>query len=546
MKYTGAKCVLAALVLASAIWPLASAAHSMREVEAALEAAEPAAEVVDEAAPDLVLEDARGKQVRLDDLSGRVVILDVTSAAPTNGCTVSAGPMAKVRELVTQVPGLHEQLRFLTVTGPGAAVSGDRQNCGQGDPGTNSVFVMHATRRRDGTRTDLAAALGLGAATATGAVVLDARGRIRLRLRGSRFDPLQLMLFAAAQAHAEHGATGQSTRAARWATWCVPCREEMPTLDRLQATLGGPDFHVVALSIDQQGIFAVQDFYKELGIKALEVYVDDSMRAASLLGAPRNPRNAAHRPRRARDRPQAGPGAVGQRRNHRADPPSHRRDVATTATIRVTRMNRRHFIAATAAAGSTLIAPVARARAAPGPDVSIRLSAVSAEVPLRAGAPTRVLRYFAQVLSGRADAVRPSGSYLGPTERIEILEDFGARPAGSEIALQSESFDSGARMQMMGGGTMDRMMGGMNMHMPHPMHLHGVRFRIVERQRGSGAAADVADGLIDQGYKDSVLVFPGERVKLLLAATEPGLFMYHCHNLEHEDAGMMRNFLVEA
>jgi hypothetical protein len=214
MKYTGAKCVLAALVLASAIWPLASAAHSMREVEAALEAAEPAAEVVDEAAPDLVLEDARGKQVRLDDLSGRVVILDVTSAAPTNGCTVSAGPMAKVRELVTQVPGLHEQVRFLTVTGPGAAASGDRQHCGQGDPGTNTVFVMHAARSRDGTRTDPAAALGLGAATATGAVVLDPSGRIRLRLRGGRFDPLQLMLFAAALAHAEHGATGQSTRAA--------------------------------------------------------------------------------------------------------------------------------------------------------------------------------------------------------------------------------------------------------------------------------------------------------------------------------------------
>jgi FtsP/CotA-like multicopper oxidase with cupredoxin domain len=86
----------------------------------------------------------------------------------------------------------------------------------------------------------------------------------------------------------------------------------------------------------------------------------------------------------------------------------------------------------------------------------------------------------------------------------------------------------------------------MNMHMPHPMHVHGVRFRIVERQRGADSPADVADGLIDQGYKDSVLVFPGERVKLLLAATEPGLFMYHCHNLEHEDAGMMRNFLVEA
>lgn len=222
IKYARAERLLAALVLAIAIWPPASAAHSMREVEAALEAAEPAAEVVDEAAPDLVLEDARGKQVRLDEFSGLVVILDAASAARTNGCGANAGPMTKVRELVTQVPGLHEQVWFLTVTGPGAAASGNRQHCEQRDPGTNRVFVRHAARSRDGARTDLVAALGLGASTAEGAVVLDPRGRIRLRLRGSQFDPLQLMLFAAALAHAEHGATGQSTHAASFFTGALP------------------------------------------------------------------------------------------------------------------------------------------------------------------------------------------------------------------------------------------------------------------------------------------------------------------------------------
>lgn len=69
-----------------------------------------------------------------------------------------------------------------------------------------------------------------------------------------------------------------------WATWCGPCREEMPTLDRLQAKLGGPDFQVVALSIDQEGIFAVKKFYEELGLETLDIYVDESMRAPSLLG----------------------------------------------------------------------------------------------------------------------------------------------------------------------------------------------------------------------------------------------------------------------
>src|SRR6266404_4886802 len=48
-----------------------------------------------------------------------------------------------------------------------------------------------------------------------------------------------------------------------WATWCGPCRKEMPTLDRLQEQLSGPDFTVVALSIDRKGPEAVTKFYSE-------------------------------------------------------------------------------------------------------------------------------------------------------------------------------------------------------------------------------------------------------------------------------------------
>ena len=70
-----------------------------------------------------------------------------------------------------------------------------------------------------------------------------------------------------------------------WATWCVPCREEMPALARLQARLGGPHFEVLALAIDKKGLPAVQAFYAELGLKALAIYVDGSERAASQLGA---------------------------------------------------------------------------------------------------------------------------------------------------------------------------------------------------------------------------------------------------------------------
>ena len=69
-----------------------------------------------------------------------------------------------------------------------------------------------------------------------------------------------------------------------WATWCVPCRKEMPALDRLQQKLGGPAFQVVVLSIDSDGATAVRRFYDEVGIRALGIYVDPTSRPSDKLG----------------------------------------------------------------------------------------------------------------------------------------------------------------------------------------------------------------------------------------------------------------------
>jgi FtsP/CotA-like multicopper oxidase with cupredoxin domain len=86
-------------------------------------------------------------------------------------------------------------------------------------------------------------------------------------------------------------------------------------------------------------------------------------------------------------------------------------------------------------------------------------------------------------------------------------------------------------------------LGGM-MAIPHPIHIHGGQFQIVSRA-GAEAAA-VADGFIDGGWKDTFLLLPGERVRVRVRFDRhAGLFLYHCHNLEHEDMGMMRNFRVE-
>ena len=86
--------------------------------------------------------------------------------------------------------------------------------------------------------------------------------------------------------------------------------------------------------------------------------------------------------------------------------------------------------------------------------------------------------------------------------------------------------------------------------MIHPMHVHDVQFQVIERQVLRGQIDEwetVRDGYVDDGWKDTVMLMPGERVKILLKFEDyEGLYLYHCHNLEHEDQGMMRNFRVKA
>jgi thiol-disulfide isomerase/thioredoxin len=61
-----------------------------------------------------------------------------------------------------------------------------------------------------------------------------------------------------------------------WATWCVPCREEMPALDALQAKMGGPNFQVVAVNIDTRNPAKPRAWLKEVGIERLGYFADPS------------------------------------------------------------------------------------------------------------------------------------------------------------------------------------------------------------------------------------------------------------------------------
>ncbi len=96
----------------------------------------------------------------------------------------------------------------------------------------------------------------------------------------------------------------------------------------------------------------------------------------------------------------------------------------------------------------------------------------------------------------------------------------------------------------------DGQSGMMGMAMAHAMHVHGLQFRVIGRSVAAAFSRQqgtVKAGLLDEGWKDTVLVMPGERVRILLGFKDyPGLFLYHCHMLEHEDSGLMRNYLIKA
>jgi blue copper oxidase len=159
---------------------------------------------------------------------------------------------------------------------------------------------------------------------------------------------------------------------------------------------------------------------------------------------------------------------------------------------------------------------------------------------------------------------RPYGDDIQPGERfpvdslqlIDILHDHGSGTMGNcGMGMRGMRGMGGGGMGMggggMGGGGMGGMMGGgcgMMFSMPHPIHLHGQQFQIVSRtfEGDDENYASLREGFVDSGLKDTVLVFPGEKLRILKPFGDfKGRFMFHCHILEHEDMGMMRQFLVE-
>ena len=93
------------------------------------------------------------------------------------------------------------------------------------------------------------------------------------------------------------------------------------------------------------------------------------------------------------------------------------------------------------------------------------------------------------------------------------------------------------------------------MSMPHPMHVHGFSFQVVSRRNSPTQVRELAHdasgrSVTDLGWKDTILVWPGETVRIAIDFTNAyqgdQVYLFHCHNLEHEDQGMMVNHRVSA
>ena len=117
---------------------------------------------------------------------------------------------------------------------------------------------------------------------------------------------------------------------------------------------------------------------------------------------------------------------------------------------------------------------------------------------------------------------------------------MGSSSMGSHT-INGVSFDSSVINETVQSGTteiweFDNSMG----QEPHPMHIHGVQFQVLNRIGGRNSL--IAS---EKGWKDTVLVLPNEKVKVILSfGSNLGVFMLHCHNLEHEDDGMMLQYEI--
>ncbi len=139
---------------------------------------------------------------------------------------------------------------------------------------------------------------------------------------------------------------------------------------------------------------------------------------------------------------------------------------------------------------------------------------------------------------------RPDPSRAVGTRRFVLQMGMGGMMmGGGSFTINGKAMDMNRVDEAMRVGTTEIWQIENASMMPHPFHIHDVQFRLLDRNGAPPAPSEM-------GLKDTVVVAPNERVRLLLSFadyTDPDSpYMYHCHILEHEDAGMMGQFVVKA
>lgn len=193
----------------------------------------------------------------------------------------------------------------------------------------------------------------------------------------------------------------------------------------------------------------------------------------------------------------------------------------------------------------------------PGGDAAVSPRAVAASEPWPEGAPRRLLTLRVnQRVAYRATVPARLSAEGG-------IDTSGARERAFRLGFAKGRWRINDRVFVMGETSFDVvrdraevwLLRNYHTSMPHAMHVHGVHFRVLERETSPdllrALAVDDRGRLpTDLGWKDTVLVWPGESVRIALRFAlpypSPQTYLVHCHNLEHEDGGMMLGFKVVA
>lgn len=149
------------------------------------------------------------------------------------------------------------------------------------------------------------------------------------------------------------------------------------------------------------------------------------------------------------------------------------------------------------------------------------------------------------LLELRVPASAPTVGFAGLPSRLSQIDRLS-----SPVRTRSFSFDGMTKINgqlydmerisfVVPPGQVERWTFITNGNAPHPVHVHGASFQVESRTGGRGRVMPW-----EQGWKDTVLLNNKERVNVLVRFDLEGRYLMHCHKLEHEDAGMMLNFVV--